>query len=113
MTHQTGKVFVQVTEWCLTFGDKGSNLLSSPGAKFTNANHPDADKDGMMGRLQAMDVSGHKLGWSHDLPAPISSSVLATAGGVVFAGDLDPAIKAFDDRDGKLLWTAPLANFTA
>src|SRR5262249_38713120 len=52
-----------------------------------------------------------KRGWNHDLPAPISSSVLATAGGVVFAADLDPAIKAFDDRDGKLLWTAPLDNF--
>ena len=107
----SGRVFVPITEWCLTFGAQGSKLLTAPGASFTNANHPDADKDGMMGRLQAMDLSGHKLNWNHDLPAPISSSVLATAGGVVFAGDLDPALKAFDDRNGKLLWTAPLDNF--
>jgi outer membrane protein assembly factor BamB len=64
-----------------------------------------------MGRLQAMDVSGGKLAWTHDLDAPIPTSALATAGGVVFAGDLDPALKAFDDRDGKLLWSAPLENF--
>jgi alcohol dehydrogenase (cytochrome c) len=105
------KVFVPITEWCLTFGSQGSKLLTSPGAQFANANHPDADKDGMMGRLQAMDLSGHRREWDHDLPAPISTSVLATAGGVVFAGDLDPALKAFDDRDGRLLWTAPLDNF--
>jgi alcohol dehydrogenase (cytochrome c) len=64
--------------------------------------------DGKMGRLQAMDVSGKKLAWRHDLVAPISTSALATAGGVVFVGDLDPALKAFDDRDGKLLWSAAL-----
>ncbi len=111
MNAKSQKVFVPITEWCLTFGSQGAKLLSSPGAQFTNANHPDADKDGMMGRLQAMDLSGHKRDWNHDLPAPISTSVLATAGGVVFSGDLDPALKAFDDRDGKLLWTAPLDNF--
>jgi alcohol dehydrogenase (cytochrome c) len=104
-------VFVPITEWCLTFGAQGSKLLSAPGASFTNANHPDADKDGMMGRLQAMDLATQKRGWNHDLPAPISTSVLATAGGVVFAGDLDPALKAFDDRDGTRRWTAALDNF--
>jgi alcohol dehydrogenase (cytochrome c) len=65
----------------------------------------------MMGRLQAMDLKGHKLAWRHEQEAPVSSSVLATAGGVVFAGDLDPALQAFDDRDGKVLWRAPLDNY--
>lgn len=108
---KTGKVFVPVTEWCLTFGDQGSKLLSAPGAWSVPAVHPDAQKDGMMGRVQAMDIVNQKLGWNHDLPAPVSTAVLATAGGVVFAGDLDPALKAFDDRDGKLLWTGKLDNF--
>ncbi len=107
----SGQVFVPIAEFCLTFGAEGMRLLTAPGTKLTEANHPDADKDGMMGRLQAMDLSAQKRGWNHDLPAPISTAVLATAGGVVFAGDLDPALKAFDDRDGKLLWTAPLDNF--
>ncbi len=108
---KSGQVFVPITEWCMTYGDKGSKLLSAPGASTLPANHPDADKDGMMGRLQAMDLSTRQRGWNHDLPAPVSTAVLATAGGVVFAGDLDPALKAFDDRDGKLLWTGPLDNF--
>jgi alcohol dehydrogenase (cytochrome c) len=106
----TGLLYVPVTEWCIQMGPKGYSLLSAPGAGLTNADHPDAAADGMMGRLQAMDVRGHRLGWKHDLDAPISTSVLATAGGLVFVGDLDPALKAFDDRDGKLLWRAPLDN---
>jgi alcohol dehydrogenase (cytochrome c) len=69
--------------------------------------HPDA-ADGMMGRLQAIDVAGRKLAWVHNQRAPFSASVLATAGGVLFAGDLDPSLKAFDDATGKLLWEASL-----
>lgn len=107
----TRKLFVPLTEWCLTFGAEGSTLLSAPGASFLPANHPDADKDGKMGRLQMMDISKQSLGWNYDLDAPISTAVLATAGGVVFAGDLDPSLKAFDDRNGKLLWTGELDNF--
>jgi len=62
----------------------------------------------MMGRLQAIDVKGKKLAWVHRQPSPISTSLLATAGGVVFSGDLDPALKAFDDTTGKVLWQAKL-----
>jgi alcohol dehydrogenase (cytochrome c) len=61
-----------------------------------------------MGRLQAMDVAGRKLAWVHHQSSPLSTSLLATAGGVVFSGDLDPALKAFDDATGKLLWQARL-----
>src|SRR6185295_17395953 len=76
--------------------------------------HPDAVKDGKMGRLQAFDPSGKKLSWKVDLEAPLPTSALATAGGVVFAGDLDPSLRAFDDRTGKQLWRAPLdANPTS
>jgi alcohol dehydrogenase (cytochrome c) len=106
----TGLLYVPITQWCHTFGPTGYKLLSS-GVGLTGAEHPDATKSGMMGRLQAMDLAGRKLGWRHEQEAPVSSSVLATAGGVVFAGDLDPALQAFDDRDGKLLWRAPLNNY--
>jgi outer membrane protein assembly factor BamB len=101
-------LYLPLTEWCSRMSTEGSPLLTSPGARLSNAEHPDAVADGKMGRLQAMDVSGKKLAWRHDLVAPISTSALATAGGIVFAGDLDPALKAFDDRNGKLLWSATL-----
>jgi mono/diheme cytochrome c family protein len=42
-------------------GTQGSSLLSAPGARISEADHPDAIADGKMGLLQAMDVSGGKL----------------------------------------------------
>jgi outer membrane protein assembly factor BamB len=101
-------LYLPLTEWCAKMGMEGSPLLSAPGAKISDAEHPDAVADSKMGRLQAMDVSGTKLAWRHDLESPISTSALATGGGLVFIGDLDPSLKAFDDRDGKLLWSAAL-----
>jgi alcohol dehydrogenase (cytochrome c) len=106
----TGLLYVPITQWCHTFGPTGYKLLSS-GVGLTGAEHPDAKASGNMGRLQAMDLGGRKLGWRHEQAAPVSTSVLATAGGVVFAGDLDPALQALDDRDGKVLWRAPLGDF--
>ncbi len=110
-SRNTGLLYVPLTEWCMQMSGKGGSLLTAAGSVLSAADHPDAAKDGKMGRLQAMDVMGQKLAWTHDLDAPIPTSALSTAGGVVFAGDLDPALKAFDDRDGKLLWSAPLDNF--
>lgn len=109
----TAQLFTPVTQWCLTFGPPtgpGFTLLSS-GVGLTPADHPEAAASGKMGRLQAMDLKGRKLGWRQDLVAPISTSVLATGGGVLFAGDLEPALSAFDDRDGTVLWRAPLDNY--
>jgi alcohol dehydrogenase (cytochrome c) len=107
---QTGLVYVPITQWCHLFGPKGFKLLTS-GVGLTGAEHPDATKSGLMGRLQAMDVRGKKLAWLHEQEAPISTSVLATAGGVLFAGDLDPGFKAYDARDGSILWRAALDDY--
>jgi len=109
----TETLFVPLVQWCLNFGPPtgpGFTLLSS-GVGLTPADHPDAAASGKMGRLQAMDLAGQKLGWRQDLVSPISTSVLATGGGVLFAGDLEPALKAYDDRNGQELWRAPLDNY--
>jgi alcohol dehydrogenase (cytochrome c) len=103
---QTSMLYLPLTEWCNRFGVEGFKLLTS-GIGISPVEHPDS-ADGMMGRVQAMDLQGRKLAWVHHQPAPLSTSLLATAGGVVFSGDLDPALKAFDDASGKLLWQTSL-----
>jgi alcohol dehydrogenase (cytochrome c) len=103
---QTKMVYVPLTESCMHLGPQGMRLLTS-GVGIGPAEHP-ASADGKVGRLQAIDLVNRKLGWTHDLAAPLSTSTLATGGGVVFTGDLEPSLKAFDDRTGELLWQARL-----
>lgn len=104
---QTKFVYIPITEWCMGMGPTGFRLLSS-GVGLTSQPHPTLLKDGMIGRIQAIDLENQKLAWKFDQETPPSTSILATAGGVVFSGDVDPSLKAFDDTTGELLWEAAL-----
>ena len=42
--------------------------------------------------------------WQYNSRFPMRSWVLATAGGLIFTGDLESNVLAFDARDGRLLW---------
>ncbi|MEK7793388.1 MAG: PQQ-binding-like beta-propeller repeat protein [Candidatus Hydrogenedentota bacterium] len=103
---KTNFVYVPIAEWCMRLGKEGVRLLTS-GVGITWAEHPDA-RDGMMGRIQAIDVANQKLAWSQNEVAPLSTGMLATEGGLVFAGDLGPSLKAYDDATGEVLWRAKL-----
>lgn len=103
---QTKFVYVPLTEWCMAMGPKGFRLLSS-GVGITSAPHPDTS-DGMLGRVQAIDLENQELAWTYNQTTPPSTALLATGGGLVFSGDLDPSLKAFDDLSGELLWQAGL-----
>jgi len=102
----TDLVYIPMTEWCMILGKEGMRLLTS-GVGIAEAPHPDSD-DGTMGRLQAIDVANQRLAWTFDSTAPVSTSALSTAGGIVFAGDMNRTLNAFDDASGKLLWQANL-----
>lgn len=103
---RTGLLYLPLTEWCNRLSTEGFKLMTS-GVGISSAEHPDAS-DGTMGRLQAIDVRNRTLAWAHHQSAPLSTSLLATGGGVVFSGDLDPSLKAFDDATGRMLWRAAL-----
>ena len=92
----------------MRLGPEGFRLLTS-GVGISGATHP-ASADGKNGRLQAIDLANQKLAWTHDLDNAPTTGLLATAGGVVFAGDLDPSLKAFDDTTGEVLWSTKLDN---
>jgi glucose dehydrogenase len=57
------------------------------------------------GTLSAIDVrSGGKIRWQAKTPEPLVGGVLATAGDLVFTGEGNGNLDAFDARTGELLW---------
>jgi alcohol dehydrogenase (cytochrome c) len=61
-------------------------------------------------RFLALDLKTQKLTWDIRTRVPQSSGLLATAGGLVFSATPDRYFRAFDDRDGKVLWESPRLN---
>ncbi len=56
----------------------------------------------------AIDLNARREVWTYRQRMPLASSLLATAGGLVFMSDLARNLSAFDEDSGALLWQAQL-----
>jgi alcohol dehydrogenase (cytochrome c) len=111
----TSKVlYAPLTEACMDVfpipGAAGRGALSS-GVNW--GIRPRPESDGKYGRLQAINLETRKTVWSARDRAPQTTGVLATAGGVVFAGAFDRFIRAYDDASGKVLWETRLNDVSS
>ena len=70
--------------------------------------HPRPDSDGRYGRLQAINIETGRVAWIARQRAPQTTGVLATAGGLIFAGALDRVFSAYDSATGVQLWKTRL-----
>jgi alcohol dehydrogenase (cytochrome c) len=70
---------------------QASNTETPPNARGTGA-------------ILAVDPATAEVKWRFDMVSTPSGGMLATAGGLVFTGDRQGYLIAFDDRTGKVLW---------
>ena len=61
-------------------------------------------------RYLALDLQTQELAWDIRTRIPQSSGAFTTAGGLLFSATPDRYLRAFDDRDGKVLWQSPRLN---
>src|SRR4029077_3770615 len=63
---------------------------------------------GNLGEFMAMDIKSGKILWRQRTPSPSNTAALTTAGGLVFGGDWDRHMYAYNATDGKILWQTRL-----
>jgi alcohol dehydrogenase (cytochrome c) len=107
---QTNAFYIPLTLNCekATFGavEKVAGGGGTGPVKRSDYKHPASE--GNLGEFLAMDMRTGKVLWRQRTLAPSNTAALATAGGVVFGGDWDRNMYAYDASTGKILWQTRL-----
>ena len=100
--------FVTARETCATY--YAWDQPFTPGEQYTGGATLRPREQKNFGALRAIDPMTAERKWEFRYPAVSSSGVLSTASGLVFAGDGDGNIMAFESRTGKNLWHYQLGS---
>jgi alcohol dehydrogenase (cytochrome c) len=99
---QTGWLYVQAREQCDIFTVSKQNF--HPGRVFLGSNYVMEVEEKDWGALRALDPQTGEMKWEFRHNSAPWGGTLATAGGLVFAGDIEGNFIAVDARTGKDLW---------
>jgi len=94
--------FVTARETCATYFAFDQKF--KPGEQFESGGTTRPRDQKNFGALRAIDPVTATMKWEFRYTSVSASGVLTTASGLVFAGDGDGNIMAFDSRSGKNLW---------
>jgi alcohol dehydrogenase (cytochrome c) len=102
---QTGLLYVAVREQC----DKifGVPQKHRPGAFFVGSGGTAVPEEKPWGVFKAIDPRTGTSKWEFRYHSAPWGGALATAGGLVFAGDMEGYVMAFDAANGALAWRMP------
>ena len=79
-------------------------LTPEPGRPWASYTFFKPTTDPTWGNLSSIDLSTGKVQWEVKMGQPMVGGVLATAGGVLFAGEGNGNFNAFEAKTGKALW---------
>jgi len=105
----TNMLYVGSVDWCSTVRidppEKLKNKLGIPWTGSARLMDPFGVMDSLSTRrgwLTAVDADDGSVKWRYASPTPLVAGVTATAGGLVFAADLDGNLLGFDQSDGSI-----------
>jgi alcohol dehydrogenase (cytochrome c) len=101
---QTGLYYFGATDGCQMFDVQHQEFVE--GKQYQAGDATAVPKEPSTGSINAVDPTTGAVKWKHEL-VNNPSGLLATAGGLVFAGDSDGYFMALDARSGKTLWHFP------
>ena len=88
--------------------ERDATAIAGGGQDMRLGARPKPGNDGKFGRVDAIDLNTGKVVWSQRQRAPVASSLLASAGGLVFSGARDRHFRAYDAANGNVLWQVVL-----
>ncbi|MBW8816176.1 MAG: PQQ-dependent dehydrogenase, methanol/ethanol family [Caulobacterales bacterium] len=106
---QTGLLYVPHNNLCMDWETKPVSYLAGTPYIGVNPRFYPADP-GKGGEFMAWDPVARKKVWTIDEKWPVWSGAVATAGGLVFYGNLEGWFKAVDARTGQVLWQFKTAS---
>jgi alcohol dehydrogenase (cytochrome c) len=106
----TNLVLVNSIDWCYNLKLFPKNLegkIGTPYSGGTSVEEPFGrvdPKEKWKGYVTAVNADDGSVKWKYQSPTPMVAGITSTAGNIVFTGDLDGTMMAFDAASGNQLW---------